>query len=795
VEAELVALIQHCVNGAGGVSPSDFPKASLDAAALDHLVAHIVQTGRSPRDIEDIYPLTPMQQSMVADAALDPASLVNVVQTHALFDRFDLDRLQQAWQTVMARHAVLRTGFFWQGLAEPVQVVFRGVDLVIEHRDWQGRATAMQEWQALCEHEYQQGFDLARAPLMRLVVARMDGQHDRLVWTWHHVLLDGWSMSRLLGEVFTLYGGGTLGRQGPAFAEHVTASRAGRADDEAFWRGVLAGSQPGTLLAGAPRTGATQRGHAAESQRLDASATRRLQAFATAQHVTMNTLVQGAWAQVLAAHTGQRAVAFGATVSGRSGDTERIDEIMGLCINNLPVRVGLDPAQPVGDWLRGLLDHNMALRQREHTPMADLQRWAGQSGQPLFDTLIIFENYPVDQALTRGAGAALQVHELVNRGATSTPLTLVVIPGEQLLVTFEYARAAFDGPVVADLLRQFMATLQTLPDDPGRRLDQVRVPVPLIDLPRRPPEAPSASASASAASATAATAATPSKDEPAASTSPVLYALPARAWHADEYASLLAALEGRHEAVTLACNPEQEIAWAGTSLQALAARHAAFIRAHAAGRPCCLLGWSVGGLLALETARQLNASASSPVAWVGLVDPSGFPVLRGLLAQGRPLLDASQRAALEDVLARWLTGRSGMSGHWYALLAAMQPIEREAFLAQVVAAHGADGEHLPTDGPGHGSAEHALWSEMNCLRLGASHPLPEAAACPVRIWQSGAAIEGLADIVARCLGTDAAIDDADGRCVTVPATDHLSVLEAPAFHRGVCEALDAVVRS
>jgi hypothetical protein len=613
-----------------------------------------------------------------------------------------------------------------------------------------------------------------------------------------------------------------------------------------------------------------------QSVLLDAVFTQRLQAFATAQHVTLNTLVQAAWALVLAAHTGQRAVTFGATMSGRSSDMPRVGEVMGLCINTLPIVCTPDPARPVGEWLRALLDHNLSLRQREHVSLADIQRWAGHAGQPLFDTLLIFENFPVDQALLHGAGASLQVRDLVNRGATSSPLTLVVIPGPELRVSFEHAQGLVDESLAADLLRQFQGALQALVHDAHRPLSQVVVPVPLVDLrrtapgsqraaaagaehplspstrdqlrawwfrilaldavddqahffelggdslaaarlvsawnkpqghePARPhlalatvfahpvladmaaaieagggPGAPSPVARAwQAASVPTASKMSAAQGAPA----PRLYLCPARAWHANEYDTLLQTLQGRHEAWRFGCEPDVagEIAWAGSTVSELAERQAEIIRAQRPEAPCCLLGWSVGGLVALETARLLQGHV--PVAWVGLVDPSGFPALRGLLAHGQPLLEAHHRAQQESLLASWLSERAGMRAHWMALLSAMGPIERDAFLGRVIAAHGADGEHLPADGPAHGSTEQSLWSEMNCLRLGATHALPEQAGVPVRIWRSEADIEGLADVAARCATQP----------VLLPGTDHLSVLDAPAFHAEVLSALEDAAR-
>ncbi len=866
IEAQLRAVVDHCVAGASGLTPSDVPQAALTQAGLDALIERV---GRPAREIEDIHPLTAMQQGMLFDAMLDPDAAVNLVQMQAVFEDLDVERLARAWQAVVQRHPVLRTVFVWRADGEPLQVVWRQVRLSIISHDWRARASSAGDWAALCDREYRTRLPLDQAPLMRLVTTRVSERQHRLVWTWHHILLDGWSMSRLLGEVFTLYGGQHLAYPGPRYGEFVAATRRTRDEDLVFWRGQLEGLEGPTLLApGAPRDAGSQ-GHAAVAEVLDAARTQRLQQRAAAQQVTLNTLVQGAWAQVLMAHTGRDTTVFGATMSGRLPDFDQVDDVMGLCVNTLPIVARHAPGLPQGEWLRGLMGSNLASRQHEHVPLPELQRCAGQPGRPLFDTLIIFENYPVDQALGHGAEVGLNLTGVDNRGALGMPLTLIVIPGPTLTLSFEYARRVFSEAVVADLLRQFVAVLEQWSADGREPMSNIHVPPPTVDLPGiRTWGAGHADAGLLDADATQLLPAMQDRlaqgwravlDVPAVAPTddffalggdsllaarlvtwwngegawpmlalkevfmhpvlkdlaqamaagraapvdplarlhrvarrasdradpidegevPDLYCFPARLWHDQEFQALLEALPPAQRAASFVCDPGAEPDWAGVSIGALATRCADAIRTQGRGRPVALLGWSVGGLLAAETARQLGTDV--PVRWIGLVDTSAFPEQRALLA-GLPRLDTGERARLENALADWL-GRSGMAGHWHALLQGLDDRGREAFLLQVVAAHG---PLLPTDGPAQGSAEHSLWSQMNCWRLGLGAEVPEALPAPVRSWRSEAvAADGGDALAQRYIPPARWATDIQ----TVPGTTHLDVLSSRAFIDSVRQAL------
>ena len=325
--AALRELVAHCTSGAVGVTPSDFALSGLSQAELDGLALDW-------NEVEDVYPLSPMQQGMLFHALKDGGSGVYVSQIGVEIRGLDAGRLRSAWQAVSDRHAALRTGFVWQelsGLAQ--QVVYRRVDVPFIEEDWRSRAAELDAagleaaLAAAGLEERLRGFDLSRPPLQRLRLIRLGDDRHWLIWTHHHILLDGWSSARLIGEVLRHEGGASLPAVQGRYRDYI-AWLAGRdrAASETFWRGALSAvAEPSFLadaLGGGERTDtdAERVGHGSLPLSLDAALTEQLQAFARRERVTLNTLVQGAWAQLLRQHTGQAAVSFGATVAGRPAE-------------------------------------------------------------------------------------------------------------------------------------------------------------------------------------------------------------------------------------------------------------------------------------------------------------------------------------------------------------------------------------------------------------------------------------------------------------------------------------------
>ncbi|MEQ5837804.1 condensation domain-containing protein, partial [Marinobacter sp. NFXS9] len=413
-----------------GVTPSDFPLVDLDQAALDALPV-------SPSVIDDILPLTPMQQGIMFHSELGDASDAYVNQVSVTLDDLPVAAFKAAWQSAIARHPILRAAFIHApGAGVPLQLVHREVTLSIRELDWRTRASMTLD--ALCEQEKSAPFDLGQPPLMRMVLVRLGEHRWQMIWTLHHILLDGWSSAALLSEVMQE----TLGGQPVHPARYRDyfqwLVQRDAATTETFWREQLQAFAEPTRLA--PLLADSQCLPAEDATLADIVLTLdhdRLSAFARQQQVTLNTLIQAAWTLILQRYTGQRQVAFGATVSGRPASVAGMDRQLGLFINTLPVVQAPAPEQRLGDWLAQLQTHNLALREHEYTPLYQIQQYAGQSGRELFDSLLVFENFPVDEAL-RSDAASVRVSNLQVSEQTHYPLSLAVEAGQGLILHLHY---------------------------------------------------------------------------------------------------------------------------------------------------------------------------------------------------------------------------------------------------------------------------------------------------------------------------------------------------------------------
>ncbi|MFJ9841393.1 non-ribosomal peptide synthase/polyketide synthase [Kitasatospora sp. NPDC101155] len=493
---ELREIVRHCAEpGAGGRTPADFPLARLDQAAVDRLAG----TGR---DVTDIQPLTPTQTGMVVHGLDEAEHGLYVEQiTFVLDGARDPRLLAAAWQHVVDRTPVLRTAVALNGVPVPLQVVHREVTLPSTEHDWSGLTEAEREarLERLLAEQRSRPLALDRAPLLRLDLIRLGPDAVRVVWTFHHVLLDGWSVFHVLSDVLAAHAALTRGErpglpERRPFADYVAwlAARDTAAAAE-HWRGVLADLVAPTALPydRRPAQGETARSGEWLSHRLSAAETERLQDFARHHRLTLNTLVQGAWALLLSRWSGQSRVCFGTTVSGRPAELTGSDGIIGLFITTLPARVAVDGAQPCAAWLRALQEDRAEDRRYDHLPLAEMHGLSQVApGTPLFESLVVLENYPVGDA-TAGAHGLL-IRGLDAREATNYPLTVVVSPGERLTVELGHDPRYLDRATAEQLAAQLLHTIVALAGaDGSTRLDDLDVLAPgqrerLLRGPARP---------------------------------------------------------------------------------------------------------------------------------------------------------------------------------------------------------------------------------------------------------------------------------------------------------------------
>jgi amino acid adenylation domain-containing protein/non-ribosomal peptide synthase protein (TIGR01720 family) len=451
---ELTALIDHCCAvEVPQATPSDFPLARISQTQLDALPV---------ATLEDLYPLSPMQQGMLFHTLYEPHVGAYISQLRLDIQGLDPQRFAHAWQTALQRHDILRISFHWQGLDTAHQAIVRQVALPLEVLE----AT---DTDTLADAERAQGFELGRAPLFRLKLVHTDADVWHLIYTSHHILMDGWSNAQLLAEVIQHYvSGQSLPVPSGQYRDYLGwLQQQSAVAGEQFWKAALAPLQAPTLLAEALRPPVGAEGSEAYRVALDSRATQRLADFARQQKVTLNTVLQAAWSLLLHRYTGQDCVVFGATVAGRSAPLPGIEEQLGLFINTLPLVCAMKPAQTVSQWLGELQGLNLAMREFEHVPLYHIQGWAGQQGLALFDSLLVFENFPVAEALKQGAPAGLSFGNLHNHERTHYPLTLGIELGEGLNLDFSYDAARFSAAQVVELsanLQHLLMQLMALPD-------------------------------------------------------------------------------------------------------------------------------------------------------------------------------------------------------------------------------------------------------------------------------------------------------------------------------------------
>ncbi|MFC5288832.1 non-ribosomal peptide synthase/polyketide synthase [Actinokineospora guangxiensis] len=439
-------IIAHCAAGGGGHTPSDFPLARLDQSQVDALTR-----GRA---VLDVYPLTPMQAGMVVHGLSQAEQGVYLEQVTFVLDGVDggaagLAALADAWRHTVAHTPVLRTAIAWHGLPEPVQVVHRRAELPVAVLDWTGQPQE-ENLRALLAEDKARGIDLTAPPLLRVTLARVSATEVRVLWTFHHVLLDGWSVFHVLGDVLDAYrslraGTPPVPAERPPFRDHVRWLA--EQDDEraaAHWAAVMAGfAEPTPLpLDRRPGPGHAPRSSSWTTEEMGVERTAALTAFARDHGLTLNALVQGAWALLLSAHSGHSDVCFGATAAGRPPELPGVDRITGIFITTTPVRVRVPAAVPVARWLRTLQTEQAAARSAQHVPLAVAQAGSDLApGAAAFDSIVVFENYPVDAESEAGP----VVRDLDARETTNYPLTLVAAPGERLGV-----QLGFDPDLVSE---------------------------------------------------------------------------------------------------------------------------------------------------------------------------------------------------------------------------------------------------------------------------------------------------------------------------------------------------------
>ncbi|WP_240196984.1 condensation domain-containing protein, partial [Nonomuraea lactucae] len=463
-------LVEHCMSPqAGGYTPADFPLARLDQRALDTLALQ-------PRTIADVYPLTPVQQGMLFHTLEAPAEISGVYLAQEVREfrgRLDVAALRHAWNAVTGRHAALRTAFVWENAPAPLQVVHDTAQIPFEALDWSDGDHGRLE--RLLADDRERGFDLTTPPLTRVTVIDRGDDRHWMVWTFHHICLDGWSVPIVLDEVFSTYEALRRHERAelpapPPYRDFIAwLAQRDATEAERFWRRYLAGFEAATPLpVDRPATKHWNQGyHLVDFPR---EVTAGLARLARRARVTLGTAVQAAWALLLSRHSGEGDVVYGLTVSGRPAELSGMESMVGMFINTVPVRASVPSDVPFADWLREMQDGQIALQRFEHTPLTDIQTYSAvPRGASLFDSIIAIQNLPEEEGAGAGGLAvtgAEDVDAFLRFEQGRYPLMFSVDVADELAIAVEFSTAAFDKATVQRLFEQLGQVLAAVASDP-----------------------------------------------------------------------------------------------------------------------------------------------------------------------------------------------------------------------------------------------------------------------------------------------------------------------------------------
>ncbi|MEV0911040.1 amino acid adenylation domain-containing protein [Streptomyces hokutonensis] len=438
-----------------------------------------MERNRSAAARSEFLPLTPLQEAFLLHSELVEEGVdVHVLQVVAdLAGPLDRVRLRAAAGALLERHAALRACFRSRRSGEPVQVVPPAVDLPWQEMDLVGLSdeAAAAELVRAAEADRKRPFDLKRPPLLRCTLIQHGEEEFQLLLTVHHIVVDGWSMPVLLDELFTAY----ADPQAPPAPTPTSSYRdflawRGRQDAEAArraWSAVLAGLDAPTRVAPPdparspllPRTAHTA---------LASDAAERLTGWARDRQLTLATVVQGCWGLLIAQLTGRGDVAFGVVDSGRPAELPGVSSMVGMFANTLPVRMSLDPHRTLADTLASLQAQQTELMPHRHLGLAEVQELAGV--KPLFDTVVMFQNYPMPAGDSFAKLTGLQLRGLEVGNATEFPLSLVALPSDVLELRVQYRPDLFSDAQaegLANRLAHLLAELAAVADQPVGALE------------------------------------------------------------------------------------------------------------------------------------------------------------------------------------------------------------------------------------------------------------------------------------------------------------------------------------
>ncbi len=463
--SDLENIINYCMHCQHvEYTPADFPRVSLSISDLEKLQ-------RKHSVIDDLYPMSPVQEGMLFHALFSPNSTSYFEQLiYAIPQSIQIAQLQTAWQYLLDRHDVLRTCFVWKDVLDPVQLISSSATIPWFYHDWSSRDKDVQQsrLEALLFEDRLEKFDLQQSPLCRINLIKYGEADYRMVISHHHAILDGWSMMLLLQELQDYYSQLVTGNMvtlsfTAKYREYIKWLQANKSCGIQYWQETLGSNVSATPLPLSVAREAREDNSSVDliETYLDEASLNLLEKYAHCHHLTINTLLQGAWALLLHHYTGCNDVIFGMTTSGRSVDIPSIEEMVGLFINTVPIKVSISNDQRIDTWLAQLQISTIAAQQFAHVSLTDIQeKCSTASHKSLFQTIVVFENYPVPEAKN---GQVLPLKYLFSREMTNYPLAIVISKSALLKIKIVYDTSIYSHESAQQISRHLSQLLQRLP--------------------------------------------------------------------------------------------------------------------------------------------------------------------------------------------------------------------------------------------------------------------------------------------------------------------------------------------
>lgn len=474
--------IIHFFSNSDELTKSDFPLADLTRELFTEIHAEYT-------DLQSIMIATPMQSGMIFQSLMDKSNAAYTVQLSGeLVGAIDEKAFEAAWLHLIERHEILRTCFVGLGEKRIHQLVRKAAAFSVQYHDLSSynRTLAYEQLDAIKQADREQGFDLKVPPLMRVQLVKLDTELYQFIWSYHHALLDGWCNPIVIQEVMAFYQGvvnGTLVVLGePAKYENFIRWLKSRNTDKSklFWRETLSGLSEAAPLPFLKPAKTLTSHYEKCSFSLSEEQSRNLAQLAQKEKCTVNVLLQFAWAYLLSQYSARQDVHFGVTVSGRPAELVGVENMLGLFINSIPLCVSVDKTSTIRAVLEHIHRTNMECNEHSYLSYSDIQKQSDiPANKPLFESLVIFENYPSDGVT--GDDSSVRLTQLNSEEDTNFALTLYASMAEKLEVDlhFQTARISLENvQSVVEYLQQILISLSQV------SMEEIISEVSLIPVPK-----------------------------------------------------------------------------------------------------------------------------------------------------------------------------------------------------------------------------------------------------------------------------------------------------------------------